>query len=69
MRLALVIRNEHVGLKDRYWTPQLYYKHRNGTYSALDGQGSVIYWSVPSSPERRRKAMAHGQDVPRAGPR
>ncbi|KAK1926900.1 hypothetical protein DB88DRAFT_536906 [Papiliotrema laurentii] len=27
-----------------YWVPQLYYKYKNGTYYAIQGDGLVAYW-------------------------
>ncbi|WVQ69042.1 uncharacterized protein L199_007254 [Kwoniella botswanensis] len=30
-----------------YWTPQLYYKWRNGSYTAVTGDGMTNYWKYP----------------------
>ncbi|WVQ84091.1 hypothetical protein IAT38_006236 [Cryptococcus sp. DSM 104549] len=30
-----------------YWAPQLYYKWRNGSYSAITGDGMSAYWKMP----------------------
>ncbi|WWC87099.1 uncharacterized protein L201_001985 [Kwoniella dendrophila CBS 6074] len=33
--------------KSNYWTPQLYYKWKNGTYTAVTGDGMTNYWKYP----------------------
>ncbi|WWC67741.1 uncharacterized protein I206_101653 [Kwoniella pini CBS 10737] len=30
-----------------YWTPHLYYKWRNGSYTAVTGDGATNYWKYP----------------------
>ncbi|WRT64969.1 uncharacterized protein IL334_001910 [Kwoniella shivajii] len=33
--------------KSNFWAPQLYYKWRNGTYTAITGDGMTAYWKYP----------------------
>lgn len=53
-----------------YWAPQLYYKWKNGTYTAIQGDGLVTYWWVKLiipfragwSSEIEGRAMLHCAD-------